>query len=71
MMLALSVKWAPMLLAQPETGMSYQIASVILKDGRRFDRITIVGGMITKVGTLANVPFSETDIDKIVVDHGR
>ena len=31
-MLALSNKWAPILVSQPETGMSYQIASVSLKD---------------------------------------
>ena len=31
-MLQLSDKWAPVLLAQPETGMGYQIVSTYLMD---------------------------------------
>jgi hypothetical protein len=70
-MLALSDRWAPILISQPETGMNYQIASVLLKDGRQFDQVLITGGYITKVGESANVPFREEDIAKIVVNHGK
>jgi hypothetical protein len=70
-MLALSNKWAPILVSQPETGMDYQIASVFLKDGRRFDRVVIVGGQITKIGEDKDIPFKEEDIDRIVVNHGK
>jgi hypothetical protein len=70
-MLALSEKWAQTLLAQPETGMDYQIVTVNLKDGRRFPRSTIVGGCITRVGESSEVPFQEADIESIIVDHGR
>ena len=70
-MLALSHKWAPILLSQPETGMGYQISSVFLMDGRRFDHVTIVGGYITKVGTSTAIPFNEAEIERIVVNHGR
>lgn len=70
-MLALSDKWAPILVAQPETGMGYQIASVFLKDGRRIDHVTIVGGYITKAGDSTDIPFQEVDIERIVVNHGR
>ena len=66
-MLALPNKWAPILLAQPETGMGYQIASVFLDDARRFDNVTIVGGYITKVGVSAEIPFNESEIKQIVV----
>lgn len=69
-MLALSNKWAPILASQPETGMGYQMARVFLSDGRRFDRVTIVGGFITKVGESADVPFREDEIANIVVDDG-
>jgi hypothetical protein len=70
-MSALSNKWAPILLSQPETGMGYQVASIFLMDGRRFDRVTIVGGYITKVGDSADVPFDEREIERVVVNHGK
>jgi hypothetical protein len=70
-MLPLSNKWAPILISQPETGMGYQIASVFLMDGRRFDRVEIVGGFITKIGESKEIPFKEAEIERIVVDHGR
>jgi hypothetical protein len=70
-MLALSHKWAPILLSQPETGMGHQIASVFLLDGRRFDHVTIVGGYITKIGASSAIPFNEAEIERIVVDHAK
>jgi len=70
-MLALSNKWIPVLAGQPETGMSYQIASIFLRDGRRFDHVTIAGGYITQVGDNTDIPFREEDISKIVVNHGK
>jgi hypothetical protein len=69
-MLRLSDKWAPILNAQPETGMSYQIASVSLKDGRQFNDVLIAGGIVTKVGDQTDVPFGDDDIQRIVVTHG-
>ena len=48
-MLVLSDKWAPELIAQGETGMGYQIASVVLKDGKRFNQVVIVGGIIGQI----------------------
>lgn len=70
-MLALSNKWAAILVSQPETGMGYQIVSVFLTDGRRFDHVTIVGGFITKIGESAEIPFEESEIERIVVNHGK
>ena len=48
-MLTLSDKWAPFFRSIHETGMGYVIVSVILKDGRQFDRVCVVGGTITKI----------------------
>jgi len=70
-MMALSDKWAPLLVTQTETGMGYQVASVILEDGRQFDRVTIVGGYITKVDKFTHIPFAETEISGILVNHGK
>ena len=70
-MLALSSKWAPILVSQSETGMNYQIASVLLKNGRRFDHVRISGGYIMKIGESQEVPFEEEEIADIVVNHGK
>lgn len=51
--------------------MNYQIASVFLKDGKRFDHVVIVGGFITTIDESNDIPFTEEDIDKIVVNHGK
>jgi hypothetical protein len=67
--LALSDKWAPALVSQPETGMGYQVATVTLKDGRRFPNL--VGGCITKIGDNPEIPFIESDIESIIIDHGK
>jgi hypothetical protein len=69
-MLSLSNKWAPVLVAQPETGMGYQIASVVLRDGRQFDHVMIVGGIITEIAGSKEIPFAEDQIVEIRVNHG-
>lgn len=69
--LQLSEKWAPVLIGQPETGMGYQIATVILKDGRRFPNVTIAGGTVTNVAGHGDVPFKDEEIADIVVTHGK
>jgi len=52
--------------------MDYQIATVVLKDGRRFPRTVIQGSYyVTSVGDDAEIPFAESDIGSIIVDHGK
>ena len=70
-MLQLSDKWAPILTNQAETGMGYQIVSVHLLDGRRFDGVVIDSGFITRVGRSVAVPFVEADIADIVITHDK
>ncbi|MGH7022511.1 MAG: hypothetical protein ACREEB_02835, partial [Caulobacteraceae bacterium] len=70
-MLALSKKWEPILASQPETGMGYQVATVSLIDGRKYSKVTIVGGYITKIGDSTAVPFEESDIKNISVEKRR
>lgn len=45
-MLRIPDKFAKQLMDAGETGMDYQIVSIILKDGRRFNQVSIVGGRI-------------------------
>jgi hypothetical protein len=70
-MITLSDRWAPKLLAQGETGMGYQVASVILKDGRRFDQAVIVGGYLTQIKGIKDISFAEEEIQDIVVTHDK
>src|SRR5262249_37404373 len=70
-MLHLSARWAPYLKSQPETGMGYQYVSVFLRDGRRFDRVAVVGGTIASIDGSPNIPFSEDQITDIQVTHDR
>ena len=69
-MLPLSGKWAGKLTAEPETGIGYQIASIVLKDGKRFDRV-VVDGNVTRVRDVEGIPFSEDQIEQIIVTHDK
>ena len=68
--LRLGDRWGPRLAEDPETGMGYQIVSILLQDGRRFDNVTIAGGVISNVGGGNTIPFTESDIVQILVTHG-
>jgi len=68
-MLHLGEKWANALTRERETGMGYQVVSIFLKDGRRYDGVVIVGGTIGQVAGSTSLPFVEEDIARIVVTH--
>jgi hypothetical protein len=70
-MLRLSKKWAETLSKLPETGMDYQIATVVLKDGRQFPQTAIVGGLIAQIRGLSDIPFSEGDIADFIITHDK
>ena len=54
------------LLNEPETGMGYQICTVILKDGQVFEFVIFENGeMISKM------KFSKDDIADIILTHGK
>jgi hypothetical protein len=66
-MIHLSPKWAPYLKSQPEAGMSWQVVTVHLKDGRKFERVVVVGGTIASIAGDNDIPFAEADISELVV----
>lgn len=70
-MLQLSDKWGPKLTSQPETGMGYQIASIVLEDGTRWDQALIEDGHITRIRGLSSIPFSEDQIADIIITHDK
>jgi hypothetical protein len=51
--------------------MGYQIASIVLKDGKRFDRVVVVDGNVTRVRGVEGIPFSEDQIEQILVTHDK
>lgn len=69
--LVLSDKWVPILKLQPETGTGYQIGSVYLKNGKHFKGVRIIEGRISSVRDERKIPFTEAEIDKILIDHGK
>ena len=70
-MIELSKKFIGELMLKPETGMGYQIISVVLKNGKRFDQVVVVEGRITKVRTYDDMPFAADEIAEIILTHDK
>lgn len=71
-MFKLSDKFVKALVAQPETGMGYQVADVTLKSGLHFRGVTILNAeYVTSVQGCQSIPFTEPEIDKIIVTHEK
>ena len=65
-------KFADFLRTQPETGMGYQIVTVLTVDGRSFERVQILNA--NEIGTVdgkTDIPFNPNDIVKVVVTHDK
>ena len=70
-MLRLSDKWIDFILSKGETGMGYHVISVILHDGRRYDRVVADGGYVTRIKGYDTIPFTEGDIREVIVTHDK
>jgi len=70
-MLQLSDKWGPFLISQPETGMGYQVATILLQNGSRYDQVLIEAGYITRIRGRQDIPFREDQIAKIIITHDK
>jgi hypothetical protein len=57
------------LLAQAETGMGYQVVTVVLVGGREFRRVFAVNGVLTDRAGAWVPPFNEDQILDLVVTH--
>jgi hypothetical protein len=51
--------------------MGYQVVTVHLADGRTFDDVTVVEGLVADVPGYTKIPFSEAEIVDLVVTHAR
>jgi hypothetical protein len=70
-MSTLPAKWAMELASKPETGMGYQVVSVILKDGKRFDQVVVVEGRVTEIRGHNDVPFTADEITQVILTHDK
>jgi hypothetical protein len=54
-----------------ETGIGYQIVSVELKDGRRFDQVVASEGCLIEVRGYKEIPFTPDQVETVSVNHKR
>ncbi|HTQ62638.1 MAG TPA: hypothetical protein VMI32_20600 [Candidatus Solibacter sp.] len=52
-----------------ETGIGYQVVSVELTDGRRFDQVVASECCIIEVRGYAEIPFAPEDVASVEVNH--
>ena len=71
MSVKLSERWSAFFQSQPETGMGYVIVTAKLKDGRQFERVCVLGGVITSVDGKSHIPCTEAEIDGFTVTHDK
>lgn len=51
--------------------MGYQVVSITLEDGTRYDQVLIEAGYVTRIRGLKAIPFSENQIAEIIVTHEK
>jgi hypothetical protein len=56
---------------EKETGPGYQVVSVELRDGRRFDQVVVSEGCVIAVRGYSEVPFQCEQVNKVKVNHQR
>ncbi|MFN0010945.1 MAG: hypothetical protein ACKVS8_04790 [Phycisphaerales bacterium] len=66
-MVAIPERFAPALVGAREVCMGSQIATVVLRDGRRFERAVVTGGFITHIHDLPLIPFVAEEVEAVLV----
>ena len=66
-----SEEWMSLVKNLPETGMSYKIVTITLKDGKEYKQAVIVGGILSLIKGLDQIPFTEKDVEEIVITHDK
>jgi hypothetical protein len=52
-----------------ETGIGYQVVSVELRDGRRFDQVVASEGCVIEVRGFKEIPFTPEEVASVNVNH--
>jgi hypothetical protein len=64
-------EYADGLRRQGETGMGYQVVSVTLKNGEKYDQVVTSEEHVIEVRGCKDVPFSPEDVAAVNVNHRR
>ena len=65
-------KIAEFLKTQPETGMGYQIVTVIMTEGKEYERVQVLDARdIGTVDGMTDIPFNPYEIQSVVVTHDK
>ena len=64
-------EWAEYLRRQRETGPGYQVVSVQLRDGKRFDQVVASEGCVIHVRGHRDVPFAPDDVASVNLTHAE
>jgi hypothetical protein len=59
------------LAAMPETGMGYQVVSIVLEDGSRYDQAVVIEGQVTELRGSETLPFRSEQIAKVILTHEK
>ena len=51
--------------------MGYQIVSIVLRNGIRYDQVVVDSGCITKIKGITVISFTDEDILEIIVTHDK
>jgi hypothetical protein len=62
-------EWADSLKGQGDTGLGYQVVSVGLKDGWRFDPVVASESCVIQVRGYGDVPFEMEEVASVQVNH--
>lgn len=54
-----------------ETGIGYQVVSVELQDGRKFDQVVASEGCVIEVRGFKEIPFAPDEVASVNVNHKR
>lgn len=63
------VRFADQLKRAGETGIGYQVVSVVLEDGRTFEQVATSEGCIIEVRGHREIPFAPEDVASVSVNH--
>ena len=51
--------------------MGYQVVSVTLKGGKRFEQVIVVDGQITKIRGRKDITFTTDEIEQVTLTHEK
>lgn len=73
--LRLNKKWVDCLTRQGETGMGYQVVTVVLKNGQHIERVVVIQSeLVSSIHGRQDgdhIPFANEDIADIIVTHDK